>query len=61
MHDLTVNFQKMLQITNSALKQDINQMETCIFIHVSPSFLTLRSLHCHCVRNTWESIVRIGF
>ena len=25
MHDLTVNFQKMLQITNSALKQDMNQ------------------------------------
>jgi hypothetical protein len=25
MHDLTVNFHKMLQITNSALKQDMNQ------------------------------------
>lgn len=25
MHDLRVNFQKMLQITNSALKQDMNQ------------------------------------
>ena len=25
MHDLTVNFQKMLQITNSTLKEDVNQ------------------------------------
>jgi len=25
MHDLTVNFLKMLQITNTALKQDMNQ------------------------------------
>lgn len=25
MHDLTVNFQKMLQITNSVLKQDVNR------------------------------------
>ena len=29
MHDLTVNFQKMLHITNSALKQSVNQDGNC--------------------------------
>ncbi|WP_252788346.1 hypothetical protein [Mucilaginibacter flavidus] len=61
MHDLTVNFQKMLQITNSVLKQDINQDGNLHFYPRKPSFQILKSLHFHFARNAWVAIARIGF
>lgn len=36
MHDLTVTFQKMFQITNSALKQDMNQDGNLHFYPLKP-------------------------
>jgi len=61
MHDLTVNFRKMLQITNTIPGKEMGRMGTCIFIRVSPSFPTLISLRYHYVRNVLGPIVRIGF
>ncbi|MDB4920246.1 hypothetical protein [Mucilaginibacter sp.] len=40
MHDLMVNFHKMLQITNSALKQDMNQDGNLHFYPRKPTKLS---------------------
>ncbi len=61
MHGLTVNFRKMLQMTNTIPGKEMGQDGNLHFVRVSPSFPTLISLRYHYVRNVLGPIVGIGF
>lgn len=50
MHDLTVDFQKMLHITNSALKQDIKQDGNLHFYPRKPKLSNTEIIALHYAR-----------